>query len=466
MKKTISKILFGFLILSLFLTVAPAPNKQVTKAAKKKATIIINIKDNEESIKNAGKKIHKSFMNNKQVSIKVSRKIKGKKFRRLIDNVSTEVGMQNKQAVGFTYETTKKTSKYTYSRLCDARTYKYTVKFVKKMYSITRNMLLKQETNLKFYEDYKKYNDLDTLKMQVLYDKLSSKYQCNGEYQHIIGFQEPTTNLSVYITRDSMNSNKMTKLTKAEEKDLLIKAEGTMQTEYNDTITYAEFNSFDEFAEQVKKHPKALKAVAHMSRFGEFEKNCYLDFSVLSFEEHMSEIHIMETENFCDLPKATRLYAIDKSYYFSCQFKGSQYSKNVATVQGLKKPYCMYYSFDAKPAVEEWQKAKALYKGKAAGVCWGYANYETLLFRMLGFETFLCTKFEINHAYTVLTFKNSKGKTLWVPFDYGIGPSSTLRVTKKVREKYLATEKMRYKLYLKGIKGAPKKKNFTMADFV
>ena len=64
------------------------------------------------------------------------------------------------------------------------------------------------------------------------------------------------------------------------------------------------------------------------------------------------------------------------------------------------------------------------------------------------------------------SLKNTKGKVIWVPFDYGIGPSESLNVSKKIRNKYLKTEKMRYKVYLTVLKGAPKKKNFTMADFI
>ena len=54
---------------------------------------------------------------------------------------------------------------------------------------------------------------------------------------------------------------------------------------------------------------------------------------------------------------------------------------------------------------------------------------------------------------------------LWIPFDYGIGPAERLSVSDEIREKYLKTEKMRYKLYLEGIKDAPKKKNFEESDF-
>ena len=73
--------------------------------------------------------------------------------------------------------------------------------------------------------------------------------------------------------------------------------------------------------------------------------------------------------------------------------------------------------------------------------------------------------YDINHAWCTVKVKNSVGKTLWIPFDYGIGPAEQLAVSKKIYDKYLNTEEKRYKLYLSAQKGAPKYKNFTDADF-
>lgn len=451
------------LIFVLCLSVVPKTDVQAAK--KKVSTITIKIENNKKSIQSAGKKIHKNLMNGKQVVIKVKGKNSSKKVRKLIDKVKKEVGKENKQSIGFNYVPEKEKNGYSYGRLMDAKTYKYMVKYVKKMYSIARNMLNKQETNIKFYEDYKKYKNTKTLQMHILYDKLCERYE--EEYKKLIGFQEPTTTPSIYVMRDYIDSDKMTKLTKAQEKDLIIKKEGT----YDDPVycspqKYAEFNTFEEFKEKLKKYPKALKAVALYSKSGEYKKYHYLSVDILFPEEQIPTVLIMETKNFCDLPQATQLYAIEKSYYFSCQFKGSTYSKNLARAQGMKKAYCMYYDVKAKTIIGERKRAKALYQGKAAGVCMDYAYYEQSLFHLLGFDSRICTRLEINHAYTVLKIKNSKGKTLWVPFDYGIGPASSLAVSKKIRNKYLKTEKMRYKLYLKGIKGAPKKKNFKLADFI
>ena len=51
-------------------------------------------------------------------------------------------------------------------------------------------------------------------------------------------------------------------------------------------------------------------------------------------------------------------------------------------------------------------------------------------------------------VWTVVKVKNSYGKVLWIPFDYGIGPAEKLDVSKNQR-KYVNTEKKRYALYQK-----------------
>lgn len=113
----------------------------------------------------------------------------------------------------------------------------------------------------------------------------------------------------------------------------------------------------------------------------------------------------------------------------------------------------------------EWQGMKNLLNNRASGVCAVFARYECLLFKQLGITAFYNLSGKINHAWSVIKVKNSTGKTLWIPFDYGIGPSTNLSVSDAIKKKYLRTEEMRYRLYLNGIKGAPQKKNFTQNDF-
>ena len=113
------------------------------------------------------------------------------------------------------------------------------------------------------------------------------------------------------------------------------------------------------------------------------------------------------------------------------------------------------------------QGMEKMYKYKTlVGVCSVYANYEELLFNQLGINVYQCTDDNIGHAWTVLKVKNTAGKTLWVPFDYGIGPAEKLIIKENIYQKYLRTEKMRYQLYLSKVKGAPKKKNFKISDFI
>ena len=96
-------------------------------------------------------------------------------------------------------------------------------------------------------------------------------------------------------------------------------------------------------------------------------------------------------------------------------------------------------------------------------------EYERILFDQLNISNYRNSNFYINHAWSVVKVKNSKGKTLWIPFDYGIGPCDSrkgqLAVSEDVRKKYLSTDKKRYKLYLANIPGAPSKKNFKNTDF-
>ena len=108
-----------------------------------------------------------------------------------------------------------------------------------------------------------------------------------------------------------------------------------------------------------------------------------------------------------------------------------------------------------------------MYEGKSRGVCMDFARCEYILFKQLEFaEVYVCSSMTISHSWTIVKVKNSNGKVLWVPFDYGIGPTSKLMVSDSIKKKYLDTEKKRYKFYLGAVKKAPKKKNFTYADLI
>lgn len=165
--------------------------------------------------------------------------------------------------------------------------------------------------------------------------------------------------------------------------------------------------------------------------------------------------HLINTA-FKDLSDAEKLYVIDLSGLFKCVF-------DFPTDGSLQMVYTFgKYGWDYDTCADALQ---GLLDGKASGVCYIYSRFEEIVFRTLGFDCTIGTNDNINHAWTVVKIKNSAGKELWVPFDYGIGPATNLSVSDEVREAYLATEEMRYALYLAGIEGAPDYKNFTTEDF-
>lgn len=55
-------------------------------------------------------------------------------------------------------------------------------------------------------------------------------------------------------------------------------------------------------------------------------------------------------------------------------------------------------------------------------MCEDHVNYELLLFKQLGIKAYYNSSDVLDHAWSVVKVKNVVGKTLWIPFDYGIGP--------------------------------------------
>ncbi|MBQ4067754.1 MAG: hypothetical protein IJC76_00740 [Lachnospiraceae bacterium] len=179
--------------------------------------------------------------------------------------------------------------------------------------------------------------------------------------------------------------------------------------------------------------------------------------------------------SFSELSDAMKVWVISASGYFNCNFSRNEvgairYEKSSffqdPWVKGGYNIFGMIYRTDEQTYFyEDWKRMRALSKNNVQGVCATFASYEKLVFDQLGIDAYENSSWEINHAWVVVKVKNSKGKTLWIPFDYGIGPAINLSVSEEVRQKYINTEKKRYKLYLQGIKGAPKKRNFTQKDF-
>lgn len=167
------------------------------------------------------------------------------------------------------------------------------------------------------------------------------------------------------------------------------------------------------------------------------------------------DLKVMSTP-FYKLSDAMKVYVVDRSGSFMCGVP--LYDDNYAKV-----PCCVQYHYNKRTPTIGAKGMKSLYKGNAFGVCVQFAQYECLLWDQLGITNYYNSSNKISHAWSVVKVKNSKGKTLWIPFDYGMGPSPGLNVSRE-QYKYISTEKKRYKLYLSGIKGAPSKRNWKLSD--
>lgn len=143
---------------------------------------------------------------------------------------------------------------------------------------------------------------------------------------------------------------------------------------------------------------------------------------------------MVNKQKFSDLSDAMKVYAVSESYYFD---------------GNAPADYGMEYTYRKKsPTTTTGSKGmKHLYKGTARGVCHHFALYECLLWKQLGITGYYNSYSGWNHAWSVVKVKNSKGKTMWVPFDYHV------------------VDGYSYDIYVDGIKGAPSKQKWKMSDF-
>ena len=146
------------------------------------------------------------------------------------------------------------------------------------------------------------------------------------------------------------------------------------------------------------------------------------------------DLYLWESENFASLSQAMKVLVIGYSGYFA------------GTNARSKGEYIMLYSHDCHYR-SGYKGMKLLYQNKAGGVCEDFARYEILLMDQLDIPCYYNSNYAVDHAWTVIKAKNSKGKTLWIPFDYGIGMICG------------------YEMTYEGIPGAPSKKNFSDSDF-
>jgi len=477
-KKKIQTLVCVLLACVLCLTHMPANvkaagNNSIATRINKATTIVINKNDN---IKAKCQSIDKKLMTGKAITLK----IEGTKNQsmKIWRSVSKKIRKVNKQGIHFQCEfyRTKGVYSYFYISPENAKLYRYTAKFIKKLYSLTRNAALTLDTNVSFVKDYSKYGDYETFAKNVLYDALCAKIKEDTESEggFVLGMREAeitTSNYTVYDESGISYAEYSDNILTAEEQSTLVvkSVSDCYNPEYPQPVDVVEFKSFEEFEETLKQYPKAINSLFIYLYIGckDGKEKITYTCKLVTLKEYMPMYLICITENFGDLPCATQLYAIHHSAYFCASDINAE---KIAKIQGLKKAFMMPYLQNIQGTgvfPEEWITMRQMYEGKAYGVCMDFAKCEFILFKQLGFtEVYVCSSMIISHSWTIVNVKNSKGKVLWVPFDYGIGPTSKLIVSDSIKKKYLDTEKKRYKFYLGAVKKAPKKKNFTYADLI
>ncbi|MCI5856528.1 MAG: hypothetical protein MR016_04075 [Agathobacter sp.] len=471
--KKLWKSLIAALLCATILTMTPvefsgtavqrAEVEAATKTTAKSATTI-KVK---KADKAAAEKVHKQLYQGKALTLQV--KGTKKASEKLVKKLQAKVQKINKQGVLFQYKTGAAKDGYTtYTISTDnAKLYMYSVKFVGKLWKNTKKMV-KAETVDAFYQDYLSNPNETERMLHTIYDSYTTFLV---EHNSFSGSRS-LNNQAIYETNNiwTVSSIKFSGISEKTTTGSAVLAErysGWIIDNYiyqkiiksvtlNGDTAYVSVMPYDEFI--------ADKEIKRACLNEKYWKYYYLEtYSSSAYKKggiHLlldnAEAVLYGTDNFCDLSDAMKIYAISSSKYFGCN------SSHDDVAYGMLYDYTFttYY-----PPSTDSLAMKQLYKNKATGVCQTFAMYEQLLFDQLGITNYFNSNDAINHAWSVVAVKNSKGKTLWIPFDYGIGPSEGLAVSEDIRAKYLATEEMRYQLYLDGVPGAPSKKNFTMEDF-
>ncbi len=487
-KKSRQRILAVFLAV-IILTAAPFEVQVDDSAeyvglsierAEVKAADIITVKTANTSTL---EKIHEKLSKGKAITLKVRGNESASKS--LLKQVNEGIKKVNKQGVVFEYTKSKTGGGYTYYTINSdqAGTYQYAIKYIDKLYSLLRERYLNPEASdaSSYYQDVQLYPDETTRKLHWAYDYLVENvypgWMNIGADNYVLvdseTFDAKTTSCSVNLEGyDSSDGTINSQLVK----NISYTYTFTITANYEDnsdgtkevTFESAYPLSTDEENALSKQYIKEANdsgahgcsiyytCAIHASGY------TYEEFSKLPIAQTLiknvkcssnisdAELTICKTENFCDLSDALKVYAIAASEYFNCNYSRPQY--------GMVYKY-IYAGYDGKKGMS------TLYKNKAVGVCQVFAEYECQVWDALGIQNYFCRGPQINHAWSVVKVKNSVGKVMWIPFDYGIGPATRLAVDDATYNKYLKTEAKRYKLYLSGIKGAPKKKNFNDSDF-
>ncbi len=399
------KILLG-LVLSILLFV------NASSVEVQAATTTVTVKKADEK---TAKKVHQYLYKGKALTLKV--KGDGQSSKSKVKSLVKKVGVVNKYDVVFNYTSNYQSGGYYYYSVSseNAQLYKYSVKTIKKLHKYTKKRIDSMGGYKNAKKDAKKYPDERERKIRIIYDNLIRRHIVSREpegYSNegydasdytFIGYDKPTT-VSL-IERSSIPSETFDK------DELVVK-------ERDGNIVY--LYSFDEFVATVD-----VDAFVKKTNFYELDAR---DMKVM-------------TTPFYKLSDAMKVYVVSRSSWFI----GAECW--VGDYPGVK------YDYTKRTPTRGATGMKYLYKGKAYGVCVQFAEYECLLWDQLGITNYFNSSYEINHAWSVVKVKNSKGKTLWIPFDYGMGPMLGR-----------GTEKENYQLYLRGIKGAPKKRNWKWKD--
>lgn len=411
------------------------------------------------------KKIDKYLLKGTPVVIKV--KGSASSSEKVVKKLQNLIKKVNKQGVVFQYEKVGKSRKYyTYKISKDnAKLYKYSVEFIKKLFTKFQNGENLPGSNWYEGEYGSGDNSVNNITEYRCYYELYKYYkQMNKEMDFIDLFDYG--DLRYEELRDDIYNL---------EQELIC-------TQGDSEISVEERNSLvEKIKDEIDKKKKEYEICEDVC--GIWVNQEIPEFVGLTpmptKEQAITQAQIYEiafsAKNFSELSDAMKFWVIATSGYFYCNsFRDEKEAVEYNTlsntwIEKKHKIFGMVYNIDVSTEIfsKDWKNMRCLSQNKAEGVCWTFAYYEKLVFEQLGIKVYENRSDEINHAWTVIKVKNSKDKTLWIPFDYGIGPSAYLAsyyYDEKLKEKY-GTENKRFKLYLKGIKGAPKKRNFNQTDF-
>ncbi|MCR5273007.1 MAG: hypothetical protein K6E13_08495 [Lachnospiraceae bacterium] len=423
----------------------------------------ITIKKANES---TAKKLHNAIIGGKAVTLKV--KGNPAKSKKLLIKLEKKVQKANGQAVLFGAKKTGERGGYTYYKVTtdDAKEYKYANKFIKKLYKTVRGQYdsLPAKVTKAISHDIKKYPDESTRKHRIMYDmcvRFAKAYPAKTFQSYNLEMSE--RDVPFKVKGGDKRSCDIVKVVKgvfqahtALRESLISLVKSADEAE--DGTIIINLKSYKEWKNDVFGPRVDMNNLWYLYFSAD---EAYVGNALQGFKKPKKAFKLtmvdkqeilFKAKNFADLSDAMKIWVIDASDYFGCH-------------QGYRPPFGMEYSFDESKTGSGWVAFKNLYNSDVRGVCQDYAYMESVVFSEIGITNYMRRNWTISHAWTVVKVKNSKGKTLWIPFDYGIGPAVSLDVYSEAAVQALSTEKKRYKLYLAGIPGAPKKKNFNAKDF-